>query len=154
LKHWLLKSEPLVYGLDHLRTAPKKTTAWDGVRNYQARNLLRDEVQKGDEAFLYHSSCAEPGIVGIVRVVRAGYPDHTALDPRHAHHDPASTTDNPRWYMVDVRLVRALKRIITLDELRPHQQTKLKDMALLRTGNRLSVMPVSDAHWRFILSLE
>jgi predicted RNA-binding protein with PUA-like domain len=127
---------------------------WDGVRNYQARNLLRDELQKGDEAFLYHSSCAEPGIVGIVRVVRAGYPDITAFDPEHAHHDPGSTPEKPRWYMVDVQLTRALKRIITLDELRQHQEKKLHDMQLLRMGNRLSVMPVSDAHWRFILSLE
>jgi len=154
LKHWLLKTEPTVFGLDQLRAAPKQTTSWDGVRNYQARNLLRDELQKGDEAFLYHSSCAEPGIVGIVRVVRAGYPDHTAFDPKHAHHDPDSTAENPRWFMVDVKLVRELKRIITLDELRAHQQKTLRDMQLLRTGNRLSVMPVSDAHWRFIMSME
>jgi predicted RNA-binding protein with PUA-like domain len=154
LKHWLLKTEPDTFGIEQLRAQPRQTTMWDGVRNYQARNLLRDELKKGDEAFFYHSSCAEPGIVGIVRVVRAGYPDHTAFDPRHAHHDPASTPEQPRWYMVDVQLVRALKRIITLDELRRHQQTKLKEMQLLRTGNRLSVMPVSDAHWRFILTLE
>ena len=154
MKHWLLKTEPTVFGLDQLRAAPKQTTSWDGVRNYQARNLLRDELQKGDEAFLYHSSCAEPGIVGIVRVVRAGYPDHTAFDPKHAHHDPGSTAENPRWFMVDVKLVRELKRIITLDELRAHQQKTLRDMQLLRTGNRLSVMPVSDAHWRFIMSME
>lgn len=154
MKHWLLKSEPLVFGLDQLRKAPRQTTAWDGVRNYQARNLLRDELQKGDEAFLYHSNCAQPGIAGIVRVVRAGYPDHTALDPDHDHHDPGSTAENPRWYMVDVQLVRALKRVITLEELRQHQTRKLAGMQLLKTGNRLSVMPVSDAHWRFILSLE
>ncbi len=154
MKHWLLKTEPDTFGIDHLRAQPKRTTMWDGVRNYQARNLLRDELQKGDEAFLYHSSCAEPGIAGIVRVVRAGYPDHTAFDPQHAHHDAGSTPDQPRWYMIDVQLLRALKRIITLDELRRHQQTKLQDMQLLRTGNRLSVMPVSDAHWRFILTLE
>jgi len=154
LKHWLLKTEPMVYGLDHLRAAPRQTTAWDGVRNYQARNLLRDELQKGDEAFLYHSSCAEPGIVGIVRVVRAGYPDDTALDARDVHHDPGHTAEKPRWYRVDVQLVRAMKRIITLDELRQHQAKKLAGMQLLKTGNRLSVMPVSDAHWRFILSLE
>jgi predicted RNA-binding protein with PUA-like domain len=154
LKHWLLKTEPDTFGIEQLRAQPRQTTMWDGVRNYQARNLLRDELKKGDEAFFYHSSCAEPGIVGIVRVVRAGYPDHTAFDPRHAHHDPASTPEQPRWYMVDVQLVRTMKRIITLDELRRHQQTKLKEMQLLRTGNRLSVMPVSDAHWRFILTLE
>ena len=154
MKHWLLKTEPLVYGLDQLRSAPRQTTAWDGVRNYQARNLLRDELQKGDEAFLYHSSCAEPGIVGIVRVVRAGYPDDTAFDPRHVHHDPGSTAEKPRWYMVDVRLVRAMQRIITLDELRGHQQKKLQDMQLLRTGNRLSVMPVSEEHWNVVLELE
>jgi predicted RNA-binding protein with PUA-like domain len=154
LKHWLLKTEPDTFGIDQLRGLPKRTTMWDGVRNYQARNLLRDELQKGDEAFLYHSSCAEPGIAGIVRVVRAGYPDHTAFDPQHGHHDPGSSPDKPRWYMVDVRLLRAMQRIITLDELRRHERTKLQDMPLLRTGNRLSVMPVSDAHWRFILTLE
>jgi predicted RNA-binding protein with PUA-like domain len=154
LKHWLLKSEPSVFGLEQLRAAPKKTTHWDGVRNYQARNLLRDEIQVGDEAFLYHSNCAEPGIVGILRVVRSGYPDHTAFDPGHDHHDPGSTPENPRWYMVDVQLVRALKRVITLEELRAHQEQKLRDFQLLRRGNRLSVMPVSDVHWRFILSRE
>lgn len=154
MKHWLLKTEPDTFGIEHLRALPRRTTMWDGVRNYQARNLLRDELSKGDEAFLYHSSCDVPGIAGIVRVVRAGYPDHTAFDARHDHHDAGSTPDNPRWYMVDVQLVRTLQRIITLDELRRHQQAKLKDMPLLRAGNRLSVMPVSDAHWRFILSLE
>ena len=154
MKHWLLKTEPDTFGIDHLRALPRRTTTWDGVRNYQARNLLRDELRKGDEAFLYHSSCAQPGIAGIVRVVRAGYPDHTAFDARHDHYDAGSTPGNPRWYMVDVQLVRALDRIITLDELRQHQRGKLEGMTLLRTGNRLSVMPVSDAHWRFILSLE
>lgn len=154
MKHWLLKTEPDTFGLEQLRAAPRRTTHWDGVRNYQARNLLRDEVKKGDEAFLYHSSCAEPGVVGIVRVTRAGYPDHTAFDPKHDHHDAGSTPEQPRWYMVDVQLVRALHRIITLETLRKHQQGALQDMQLLKTGNRLSVMPVSDAHWRFILSLE
>jgi len=154
MKHWLLKSEPDTFGLEQLRAAPRRTTHWDGVRNYQARNLLRDEVKKADEAFLYHSSCAEPGIVAILRVTRAGVPDHTALDATHAHFDPGSTAEQPRWYMVDVQLVRPLRRIITLTELRSHQQGKLKNLQLLRTGNRLSVMPVSDADWRFILSLE
>lgn len=154
MKHWLLKSEPSVFGLEQLRAAPKKTTHWDGVRNYQARNLLRDEMQLGDAAFLYHSNCAEPGIVGILRVVRSGYPDHTAFEPEHDHYDPGSTAEKPRWYMVDVQLVRALKRVITLEELRTHQAQKLRDFQLLRRGNRLSVMPVSDVHWRFILSRE
>jgi predicted RNA-binding protein with PUA-like domain len=154
LKHWLIKTEPSVFGVEQLAAAARRTTSWDGVRNYQARNLIRDEIHKGDQAFLYHSSCDEPGIAGIVSVVRAAYPDRTALDPRDDHYDAASTAADPRWYTFDVKLVRRLKRIITLEELRTHAKAELAGMIVLRTGNRLSVMPVEDAHWRFIIALE
>ena len=154
MAYWLLKTEPATFSVNTLAALPRRTTCWDGVRNYQARNFLRDRIARDDEVFLYHSSCDVPGIVGLLRVVRAGYPDDTAFDRRHPHYDAASKPDNPRWYMVDVQLTRRLKRIITLDELRAHAHTRLKGMQLLRTGNRLSVMPIDAAHWRFILSLE
>jgi predicted RNA-binding protein with PUA-like domain len=154
VRHWLLKSEPDVFGIDDLAAAPGRTTHWDGVRNYQARNFMRDEMKRGDLAFFYHSSCAEPAIVGIVKVVKAGYPDHTAFDSRDPHYDPGSNPDAPRWYMVDVKLERKLKRPITLVELKQHADAELAGFALLRRGNRLSVLPVSDEHWRFIIAAE
>jgi predicted RNA-binding protein with PUA-like domain len=154
MNHWLLKSEPDSFSIDDLAKAPKQTTAWDGVRNFQARNTLRDSMKKGDLAFFYHSSCAVPGIAGIVSIARAGYPDATAFDPKDHHYDADSNKDAPRWYVVDVKLVRKLKRVITLDELRVHADKKLKDFVLLRRGNRLSVLPVSQKDWDFILSFE
>ncbi len=154
MNHWLIKSEPETFGIDALAASPKKTTAWDGVRNYQARNMLRDSMKKGDQAFFYHSSCDVPGIAGIVSIVREGYPDATALDPKHHHFDPDSKADAPRWFVVDVKLVRKFDRIITLDELRRHATKALKDFVLLRRGNRLSVMPVTRKDWDFILTLE
>jgi predicted RNA-binding protein with PUA-like domain len=154
MNHWLLKSEPDTFGIDALRAASKQTTAWDGVRNYQARNMLRDAMKKGDAAFFYHSGCDVPGIAGIVRIVKEGYPDRTALDPKHHHFDPAEKPDAPRWFVVDVQLVRKFDRIITLDELRRHAAKALKDFVLLRRGNRLSVMPVAKKEWDFVLTLE
>lgn len=154
MKHWLLKSEPSTFSIDDLRESPRGQTCWDGVRNYQARNFMRDEMKKGDLAFFYHSSCAEPGIAGIVRVVSKAYPDHTAFDAADKHFDAASTRENPRWFMVDVRLERVLETPITLRELKQYKDSKLKDFALLRRGNRLSVMPVEQSHWDFILELE
>jgi predicted RNA-binding protein with PUA-like domain len=154
MNHWLFKSEPDTFGIDALAKAPKQTSAWDGVRNYQARNMLRDSIKKGDLAFFYHSSCDVPGIAGIVSISRGGYPDVTAFDPKHHHYDADSKQDSPRWYVVDVKLVRKLKRVITLDELRAHADKRLKDFVLLRRGNRLSVMPVSNKDWDFILTLE
>jgi predicted RNA-binding protein with PUA-like domain len=154
MNHWLLKSEPGTFGIDDLAALPKQTTSWDGVRNYQARNMLRDSMKKGDTAFLYHSSCEVPGIAGIVRIVKAGYPDKTAFDPKDAHYDPESDESEPRWYVVDVQLVRKLKRLITLDELRKHAHKQLSDFVVLRRGNRLSVTPVSQSDWQFVLSLE
>lgn len=152
MNYWLMKSEPDVFGIDHLRKRPKQTEHWDGVRNYQARNMLRDQMRVGDRVFFYHSNCAEPGIVGIARIVRAGYPDHTALDPESKYHDPKSTPENPRWYMVDVKFERKLARTITLDELK--RCPELADMPLVRRGNRLSIVPVTAAQWEFILGLE
>ena len=150
---WLLKSEPTVFGLADLERAPDRTTPWEGVRNYQARNFLRDGMRRGDQAFFYHSSTANPAIVGIVEVVQDGYPDETAFDPASPYHDPASTRDRPRWYRVDVRLVRPLRRPIALAELKRHREA-LADFALLRRGNRLSVLPVTAGQWEFVLALE
>jgi predicted RNA-binding protein with PUA-like domain len=152
MNHWLMKSEPGTFSIDDLARAPRRTTAWDGVRNYQARNMLRDQMQAGDQAFFYHSSCEVPGVAGIVEVARAGYPDATAFDKRDAHYDADSKRDAPTWYVVDVRLVRKLARIITLEELRA--QRALAQMQLLKRGNRLSVMPVSEREWRAVLALE
>ena len=154
MNYWLMKSEPDVFGIDHLAAMPKKTDHWDGVRNYQARNMMRDDMKKGDLVFFYHSNCDTPGIVGIMTVVREGYPDHTAFDPDEKYHDPKSDPNNPRWYMVDVRYKRKLKRTINLQELKTYADGPLKDMPLVRKGNRLSIMPVTADQWEFILSLE
>jgi predicted RNA-binding protein with PUA-like domain len=153
MHHWLMKTEPSTFSVADLAKAPKRTTGWDGVRNYQARNMLRDEMHKGDLAFLYYSSCEVPGIVAVMQVVKAGYPDPTAFDRRDHHYDPDSDPKNPRWFMVDVQLKRRLPRVITLEELRAHANKELKGMVLLRPGNRLSVTPVEEAHWKFILAL-
>jgi len=152
MNYWLMKSEPDVFGIDHLIAMPKKTEHWDGVRNYQARNMMRDQMKKDDLVFFYHSNCKEPGIVGVAKVVKQGYPDHTAFDPETKYFDPKSDPDNPRWYMVDIKHKRKLKRTITLQELKQHPQ--LDGMALLRKGNRLSVMPVEKNQWDYILELE
>lgn len=154
MRYWLMKTEPSTFGLEHLAAAPRRTTAWDGVRNYQVRNMLRDEMKKGDQAFLYHSSTAAPGIVAVMQIVRGAYPDVTAFDRKHHHYDPGSDPENPRWLMADVQLKRRLARTITLEELRAHENRELKGMALLRRGNRLSITPVEAAHWKFILALE
>ncbi len=154
MNHWLFKSEPQSFSIDALAKAPEQTTAWDGVRNYQARNMLRDSMKKGDLAFFYHSSTDVPGIAGIVSIAKEGYPDATAFDPKHDHYDPDSKRDDPRWFMVDVKLVRKFTRIIALEELREHAAKKLKDFVLLRRGNRLSVMPVTATDWDFVLTLE
>jgi len=152
MNYWLMKSEPEVFSIADLKNNPNKTDHWDGVRNYQARNMMRDQMKKGDQIFFYHSNCPEPGIVGIMKVIRESYPDFTAFDPKDPHYDPKSDPDNPRWFMVDVRYMRTLKRTITLQELKPHRQ--LADMPLVRRGNRLSVMPVTESQWKFILELE
>jgi predicted RNA-binding protein with PUA-like domain len=150
MNHWLMKSEPDTFSIDDLKR--KDREAWDGVRNYQARNYMRDGMRKGDKVFFYHSNCAEPGIVGIAEVVTEAYPDPTQFDPKSKYFDPASSRDNPRWMLVEVKFVKKLKRTITLKELQG--DPALSDMPLVRKGNRLSVMPVSAAEWRHILTLE
>jgi predicted RNA-binding protein with PUA-like domain len=150
MNRWLMKSEPETFGIDHLARAPGRSAGWDGVRNYQARNLLRDRFRAGDRAFFYHSSCAEPGVYGTVEVTRAGHPDPTQFDRKSAHYDGKSDPENPRWYQVEVRLLEKFPRPVTLAELREHHEGALRELALLRRGNRLSVMPVSDDEWTFI----
>ena len=152
MRHWLMKTEPNEFGIDDFADCPDQTEPWDGVRNYQARNMMRDDMKNGDRVFIYHSNCDEPGIVGVAQVVREGYPDPTAFDPDDKHFDPKSDPDNPRWYLVDVKFERKLRRTITLAELK--SQGALAGMALVRRGNRLSVMPVSGDEWEHILSLE
>jgi len=150
MQYWLMKSEPSEYSIDHLKR--DKVEHWDGVRNYQARNMMRDQMKIGDLAFLYHSNCDEIGIVGVMTVHKESYPDHTAFDPKDKHYDPKSDPDKPRWFMVDVKYKRKMKRVISLQELR---ETKgLEDMALVRKGNRLSVMPISEDEWNLILTME
>lgn len=152
MQYWLMKSEPDVFGVDDLAARRGATEHWDGVRNYQARNLMRDKMQCGDLVFFYHSACKTPGIAGIAEVVREGYPDHTARDPESKYYDPKACDQDPRWYMVDIKLRRKLKRLIPLSELRAHPE--LENMLLLKKGNRLSVMPVEEADWNTVLSLE
>jgi len=150
MQYWLMKSEPSEFSIDDLKKV--KVEPWDGVRNYQARNMMNKEMKKGDLAFMYHSNCDEIGIVGVMTIAREGYVDHTAFDKKDKHYDPKSDAENPRWFMVDVRYKRKLKRTITLAELKEHK--KLAEMQLLKRGNRLSIMPVNKKHWDFILSLE
>ncbi len=152
MRHWLLKTEPDCFGLAHLKAKPKRTEHWDGVRNYQARNFMRDGMRKGDLAFFYHSSCPEPGIAGIVKITRAAYPDHTAWDPENEHFDPKSSPANPIWYMVDVKLEREFKHLLPLTVIKANPA--LKDMLLVQRGSRLSVMPVTTKEWNTILKME
>ena len=150
MAYWLMKSEPDAYSIDDLERDGREP--WDGIRNYQARNMMRDDMRIGDKVFFYHSNCKEPGVVGIARVASEPYPDPTQFDPDSRYHDPKSSQDDPRWILVDVEFVRKLERTITLSEIKAHPG--LDDMILTRRGNRLSVMPVSPEHWRLILSLE
>lgn len=150
MNYWLMKSEPDTFSITDLERIG--TECWNGVRNYQARNMIRDRLHTGDLAFFYHSSCQMPAIMGIMEIIRNAYPDATAFEAKSPYYDPKSTPANPRWYMVDVRFVRKLRRPISLQELKTH--FPLQDLALLRRGNRLSVMPVTAQQWKYILSLE
>lgn len=149
MQYWLFKTEPGCFSLDDLMFSPDATTSWDGVRNYQARNLMRS-MKKGDLGFFYHSG-KKPEIVALVEVVREAYPDHTAQDPKNRHYDEKATPENPRWYMVDVRLMRRFERPIPLDELR--RQPELEGMELLKRGSRLSVQPVEEPFFRHIMAM-
>ena len=148
MNYWLFKSEPTTYGIDHLEK--DKVTAWTGVRNYQARNFMRDSMRKGDRGFFYHSSCEVPGIAGIVEVDRAAYPDETQFDRKSRQYDPAASRDNPRWFNVDVKFVKKT-RVVGIPELRGHKA--LKAMQVLQRGNRLSITPVTQAEWDSIMAM-
>ncbi len=152
MNYWLMKSEPNAFSIDDLQAMPEQTEHWDGVRNYQARNMMRDQMKVGDRVFFYHSNCDVPGIVGVMEVVKEGYPDFTAFDPHSKYFDDKSDPAKPRWFMVDVKYVRHTKRVISLTELKEHDA--LENMQLVRKGNRLSIMPVSQAEWDYILGLE
>ena len=151
MNYWLMKSEPDVFGIDDLERVGSEP--WDGVRNYQARNFMRDDMKVGDKIFFYHSNCKEPGIVGIAEVASKPYPDPTQFDPDSKYHDPKSNPDDPRWMLVDVKFKRRTKRIVSLREVKEHADA-LNGLPLVRKGNRLSVMPVDKAHWDYIMGME
>lgn len=148
--YWLFKAEPHIYGIDHLAAAPNKTGRWDGIRNYQARNFLRDQVALNDEIFIYHSSCKNVGIVGTAKVVKTAYPDPTQFNPESDYYDPKSTQENPRWVSVDIKLTKVFPRLITLAEIKAQQQ--LENMVLVKQS-RLSTQPVTEDEWKFINNL-
>lgn len=150
MNYWLFKTEPGCFSFDDLKERPDMTEPWDGVRNFQARNFLRDTVRVGDRVLFYHSNIPEPAVVGLADVVRAGYPDTTALNPNAEHFDPKASVDNPIWYMVDLRYAEPLKRIVTLERIK--QNPLLSDMPLVKRS-RLSIQPVAEAEWRIILAM-
>ena len=150
MKYWLMKNEPEDYSIDDLKK--DKIEPWDGIRNYQVRNMIRDDIQKNDLAFFYHSNCEVPGIYGIMKIHKESYPDYTAFDKKKKYYDPKSSKDNPRWFMVDVKYVRKLKKAVTLKDLKSHSQ--LSKMKVVQRGNRLSITEVSPKDWNFILNLE
>lgn len=151
MNYWLMKSEPETFGIDHLAKCPKQTHYWDGVRNYQARNMIRDDMKVGDMAFFYHSNATPPGIAGIMRITRAAYPDPTQFDAHSKYYDPKATPEKPRWCVVDVTLVEKFKHYIPIDELR--QESGLTNMQVLRKGNRLSITPVTEEEWEIIMEM-
>ena len=150
MQYWLFKSEPDVFGIDDLAKAPEQTASWEGVRNYQARNFMRDEVSVGDQVFIYHSSCQTIGIAGIAEVVKAAYPDGTQFDPESAYYDAKATQDNPRWWMVDVKFVTKFAQILTLDKIKG--LTQVTQLPLVKKGHRLSIMPVTADEWQILLN--
>lgn len=151
MKYWLMKSEPDTFSIEDLKKCPKRTEHWDGVRNYQARNYMRDQMKLGDLILFYHSSCKNIGIAGLAKVVKESYPDHTQFDHKSKYYDPKATLEKPRWFMVDVKWVCSFKEIITLDLLKKSAQ--LKQMHLVQKGSRLSIQPVTKKEYEFILSL-
>ena len=150
MRYWLMKSEPYKFSIDDLAASPDQTTAWDGVRNYQARNFMWKQMKIGDLAFFYHSCCTQPGITGIVEVTQSAFPDATQFDPNNRHHDPKAYQENPRWFKVEITF-RQKTRLLTIKELR--QYPELQRMRILQTGNRLSITPVDPYEWKFILKI-
>jgi len=150
-KYWLFKTEADCYSVDDLAHEKKQTTFWDGVRNYQARNMIRDEIHVGDQVLLYHSNCDPLVIVGICEVVKNAYPDHTAFDKNEQHYDPKSRPDAPTWFMVDIRLLQKFSHPVTRDQLKA--EPGLAEMMVLRKGSRLSIQPVTPAEWKIVLKL-
>lgn len=151
--NWLMKSEPDAFSIDDLKACPKGIEPWDGIRNYQARNFMRDRMTVGDRAFFYHSNCKVPGIVGVMTIASEPYPDHTQFDKNSQYFDPKSSPDEPRWLLRDVQYVRHTDRVISLTEIKEHAD-QLGDFPLVRKGNRLSIMPVTDAQWDYLIGLE
>jgi len=149
MNYWLFKSEPNCYSIDDLQR--DNIEHWDGIRNYQARNMLRDDVKKGDKVLFYHSSCPEPGVVGVCEVVKEGYPDHTAFDPKSEHPDPKSDPDNPRWFMVDVKFEKKFKNLVSLSQIK--EMSEFSGMRLIQRGNRLSLFPVEPEHFDLLCKL-
>lgn len=149
--HWLMKTEPTTFSIDDLASDPDQTTSWEGVRNYQARNLLRDDIKLNDKVLFYHSACKEPAVVGIATVVREGYPDSHAFDRRSKYYDEKSRTEEPTWFMVDIRLEKRFDQPVTLKTMR--EMPALKDMMLLKKGSRLSVQPVKKKEYDAILKM-
>lgn len=153
MKHWLVKSEPTVFSVDDLAGCPDQTRWWKHVRNYQARNFMRDDMQPGDRVFFYHSNTDMPAIVGLAEIVSAAYPDADAFDPESRYFDPKSDPENPRWFLVDIRLISKLDQPIPLRTIKEHME-ELGDLPLIRRGNRLSVMPVAPQQWDYIMALQ
>lgn len=152
MNYWLFKSEPSSFGIQDLQRQPQQTTYWDGVRNYQARNFIRDAIAVGDEVFFYHSNSQPKGIVGIMRVISAASPDPTAYDPQDPHYDPQSNPEKPRWFGLELQWVETFTQVLELQQLKQYEI--LQTMPLLRKGNRLSILPVTPEHWHFILKLK
>ena len=152
MNYWLMKSEPDAFSIQDLQKRPKKTEHWDGVRNYQARNFMRDDMKKGDLVLFYHSSCKDVGVAGIAKVVKESYPDHTQFDPKSKYFDPKASEDNPRWFMVDVKWVKTFKEVIPLKLLKECKE--LEDMHLVKKGTRLSIQPVTEKEFEFIVGLK
>ncbi|KAG0366306.1 thymocyte nuclear protein 1 [Gamsiella multidivaricata] len=150
---WLMKSEPDTFSIDDLINSKDSTSHWDGVRNHEAKNFMKNSMKVGDRVLFYHSNTKEPGVVAMAKIVKEAYPDHTAFDPKSEYYDSKSAKEDPRWFMVDVEFDRKLKRILTLKELQEYKDTELKEMKLLNKG-RLSVQPVSDVEMKFIMQLE
>ncbi len=150
MRYWLMKSEPSDVSIDDLSSLPEKTIAWYGVRNYQARNFMRDQMRVGDPVFFYHSSCSEPGIAGIAEVCKLAYPDTTQFDPPSKYFDPKATSQNPRWFNVEVKFIKKT-RLVGIKELRSY--TDLSSLRILQTGNRLSITPVDPSEWQFIMGI-